>query len=494
MWSGKRVLVVDDSQMARKMLQTILSREGAGVDVATTGEEGLSLWDRERYDMVLIDLFLPDIFGLDLVQRIRSKDQETCIVVVTAHGDLESAVEAMRQGADGYVEKDLLTAPNGVVDFLQRLERSMALRSETVARMRLERQLEEERDRLRQILFGLAEFVIATDRDHHVRLVNPQAREMLGLADEPTSAVSLDDLPLPAPVAAAIRAAGESGEMREEEIEWGDRTYHMRVYPIFSSNGEVDGTICVLRDITEQRRLEQLRAHFFSMATHDLKSPLSVIVAYADYLKEGMAGELTPEQKRMLETILESASKMSDMVVKFLEHFNISEGRLAFNWESVDLVTMLSEITKSMSMVARSKGLDLTWRHEVPSAKVRGDLQYLDRAFSNILENALKYTPEGGKVSVVLRPGDGGYWVDISDTGPGIPESLIPVIFRPYKRGTGDLTREKGGVGLGLYTAHEVISKANGRIEVESELGKGTTFRVWMPELEREGVPGEKES
>jgi two-component system sensor histidine kinase ResE len=383
------------------------------------------------------------------------------------------------------VEKDLLTAPNGVAEFLQRLERSATLRAETVARMRLEQQLEAERDRLRQTLFGLAEFVIATDRYLRVRLINPQAREMLGLPEESRPEVPLDSLPLPAEVTAAIKKVGESGEMEEGEVEWEGRSYHMRVYPIFLQNREVEGMICVLRDITEQRKLEQLRTHFFSMATHDLKSPLSVIVAYADYLKEGMAGELTPEQKRMVETILDAAKKMAEMVVKFLEHFNISEGLLTFNWESVDLVTMLGEITKNMSMVAKSRGLELTWEHDVAHARVWGDVQYLERAFSNILENALKYTPEGGKVSVSLTSDGEGYRVDISDTGPGIPKSLIPVIFRPYRRGMGELTKGKNGIGLGLYTAHEVISKANGRIEVESKIGKGTTFHVWLPALER---------
>ena len=485
MWKGTRVLVVDDSQMARKLLQTILSREGARVNTATTGEEGISLWNEKHYDIVLIDLFLPDIFGLDLVRRMRSEDQESCIVVVTAHGDLDSAVEAIREGADGYVEKDLLTAPNGVVEFLQRLERSAALRAETVARMHLEQQLEEERNRLRQTLFGLAEFVIATDRDLRVHLMNPRAMEILGLEEEAQSAVPIESLNLPSQIVEMVRDVVKTGEMMDREIEWNDKICQMRIYPIFSRDREVTGAICVLRDVTEQKKLEQLRTHFFSMATHDLKSPLSVIVAYADYLKEGMAGELTPEQKRMVETILHSASKMSDMVARFLEHFSMSEGKLDFDWEPVDLVSMLGEITKNMSMVAQSRGVELTWEHEVPQARVWGDVQYLERAFSNILENALKYTPEGGKVSVSLRPVGEGYQVDISDTGPGIAKSLIPVIFRPYMRGADGLTKGKNGVGLGLYTAHRVISKANGRIEVESEIGKGTTFRIWMPALER---------
>ncbi|NIA11881.1 MAG: response regulator [Nitrospiraceae bacterium] len=485
MWKGKRVLVVDDSQMAQKVLQTILSGEDASVDLASTGKDGLSLWQSRKYDMVLIDLFLPDIFGLEMVRRMRSDDQEVCLVVITAHGNLDSAVEALREGADGYVEKDLITAQGGISDFLQRLERSAKLRAETAARLRLERQLEDERDRLRQTLFGLDEFVIAMDSDLNVHLMNPKAREMLGIHEEAVTPIPISSLRLPGEIVSAIKRVEGSGRMEDGEIEWDNTIYLMRVYPIHSRDRRVEGSICVLRDVTERRRLERLRRHFYSMATHDLKAPLSVIVAYADYLKEGMAGELTPDQKKMVGIILESANRMTNMVVKFLDHFYISEGNLSFNWEAVDLIKMLSEMVKGMSMVANSKGVTLQWRHEIDHAKVWADLHYLERAFSNVLENAIKYTPEGGRVTVSLKPESEGYMVGIEDTGPGIPKDVLPVIFRPYERGESKATKNKDGIGLGLYTAHEVINEAHGRIDVESETGKGTTFRIWLPTLER---------
>jgi len=235
--------------------------------------------------------------------------------------------------------------------------------------------------------------------------------------------------------------------------------------------------VAVFRDCSEQHALEQLRADFLSMITHDIKAPLTVILGYTELLTEGESrpADMPPD---ILGHIRESGEKIHALVSNFLDVSRIEAGRLVLDRRLIDLGGVVAQAVDQHAWSARRKGLALSIESGRLPAVVADESQ-MERVVGNLVGNAIKYTPAGGVIQVTTGRHNGHVTVAVRDTGRGIPAHELPHLFEKYRR-VRDKHRTEG-TGLGLFIAKTIVEAHGGQIRVESAPGTGSTFTVLLP-------------
>ncbi|HJP86666.1 MAG TPA: HAMP domain-containing sensor histidine kinase [Gemmatimonadaceae bacterium] len=228
--------------------------------------------------------------------------------------------------------------------------------------------------------------------------------------------------------------------------------------------------------------LERLRAEFVSVASHELKTPINVIIGYLDLLKEGIYGDLTGDQRQILETITKQADTLTRLVKRLLDisRFEASGGKV--DMREVDLQRFLGTLESSFNVLAMQRDISFTIDHRpgLPQ-RVHWDEDRINEVLGNLLSNAFKFTDRGGKVALTVTPDDGKVVITVADTGAGIPPNQVPHIFDKFYQADNQAQAATKGTGLGLAIAREIVEAHGGQITVESKVGEGTTFVVTLP-------------
>ena len=230
--------------------------------------------------------------------------------------------------------------------------------------------------------------------------------------------------------------------------------------------------------------LDELKDNFLATITHDLRNPLGCIIGYADLLYMGLQGELTPLQKKSLETIVKSGNFLAELINNILDITKMEAGHMEFEKKDIDVGKLLQEARDLMQIKAKEYNVNLELRISDDLTVIRGDQPALYRVVTNLISNALKFTPEGGKVSVMACKDSGGNAsVSVKDTGIGIPKDKIGDLFSKFIqiKHDGDLPRKVKGTGLGLAISKEIVEAHGGRIWATSEPGKGAAFIFTLP-------------
>jgi signal transduction histidine kinase len=247
---------------------------------------------------------------------------------------------------------------------------------------------------------------------------------------------------------------------------------------LYDVRGKPAGILAMARDISARKELERKRMEFIAMLSHDIKNPLAVLIGYADYLQhEADSGGI--KSLEVLPWIKSSALTILALVNNYLDLSRIEDRQMILAHEAVPLADVLRRIGLQYGGEAQHRKIRLEL--ELPAALpiVHGDPLALDRTFSNLVYNALKFTPGGGTVTVSAKVENDELRVTVGDTGPGIPADEIPTLFDKYQRATGP--RRKGGMGLGLFIVKTLVERQHGRVEIESVVGQGTRFQVIFP-------------
>lgn len=246
-------------------------------------------------------------------------------------------------------------------------------------------------------------------------------------------------------------------------------------------DGRVVGVQGIARDITERKNLEQLQQEFVSTVSHELRTPLTSIKGYVDLVLGGDTGPLTPEQEEFLKIVSQNTTRLTHLINDLLDIQRLEAGRIEFEFGEVALDELLPEIVQAMRVQAEQKGL--SFRTELEDALVvRGDRERLAQVFNNLLSNAIKYTPSG-EIVLTARRREDSIMVSVSDTGIGLSEKDLQKLFQKFYRSENPYVRRVGGTGLGLAITKAIVDRHNGKIDVVSQLEKGSTFTVWLPAL-----------
>jgi len=224
----------------------------------------------------------------------------------------------------------------------------------------------------------------------------------------------------------------------------------------------------------------RLKSDFLSIISHELRTPLISIIGYNDLLLDGVAGKLTEEQIDALKKIEKNSKKLLELISSVL---NISRLEAQpVQHKELNISVLIEEVKNETQSLCDQSGLNFVWRIDPDLPPLRTDPVKLKIVLKNLISNTVKFT-ERGSVTIDAHNKDGGIEINMIDTGVGIPQESLQIIFEPFRQAESPLTRQHGGAGMGLYVAKRLVEILGGTITVESEVGHGSTFHVWIPSL-----------
>jgi two-component system sensor histidine kinase/response regulator len=355
------ILIIDDEEALRDGCRQVLERCGYAVLTAEQGVEGIKLAREHMPEMAFVDLKMPNISGMEIIEILSRDVPDIVPVMITGFATIVSAVEAIQKGAYDYLPKPFNP------DQLRALTRR-----------------------------GL---------DHRNLRI-------------------------------------ETRKLREEK--------------------------------------EQMEKNFITFVSHEMRSPLVVIRQYIEALKEIAGDRFDKDVREIIERCRKRIQSLEEMVEHWLDISRIEDGTFAQKKVSLRLSSIITRSVEEMTPICRKKGISLETKIPKKLPQITGDEESLVRVFTNIIGNATKYTPEGGKITVTVKNDEYYITASISDTGIGISQDKLPLIFEPFFRCRGKDEKIRGS-GLGLTFCKKIMESHNGRIEVSSKEGEGTTFVLMFP-------------
>ncbi len=328
---------------------------------------------------------------------------------------------------------------------------------------------------------AMIEGVVATNARGRIVTANAAARRLLGYGgDQPMP--DLRQLFHPKPARAMVDAvlSGQSVVDQELEIDGSMVLANARPLP-------AGGAVLVLHDVSDLRRLETMRRDFVANVSHELKTPLTSIAGYA----ETLVGETpdAPTTRRFLEVILGNARRMHRLVDDLLDLSRIESGGWLPAPESVDVGDTAAEVLETFADRARAGGVTLQVAVPPGAPPLVADPQAVRQILTNLIDNALRYTPSGGRVAIASRHDHGDTVIEVRDTGSGIPAEHLPRLFERFYRVDASRSRAEGGTGLGLAIVKHLVEAHGGICTAESTLGQGTVIRIRIPDPAPEDIP-----
>jgi NtrC-family two-component system sensor histidine kinase KinB len=371
----------------------------------------------------------------------------------------------------------------------------MAERLEQFERLNVDR-LIYEKGKTEAIIESLEDGIVLIDPSGIVTHMNEIAGIIIGIEREEALGSSFDDLSTNSPHyvrirSALARAAAQPGDSQPLEVELHvrgrDHTYVLKPVPLRQTDGGSFGTILILQDITYLRDKDRARTNLVATLSHELNTPLTSLGFCVELLLR--RNQLDPKQQELLTSIQEDAARMRRLAGDLLELARGQVPAIAVHSMPVDLAEMVQAVIKGFTLQAEQKQVRLEAKIERPAPQIRADLLKLSWVVSNLIANALRYTPSGGTISVSLTGTQSGACLRVSDTGPGIPPQVREHLFERFSQWRVNGS-EPGSAGLGLAIAKEIVDAHGGRIFVDSELGRGTSFTVELPASAGDGFNG----
>jgi two-component system, OmpR family, phosphate regulon sensor histidine kinase PhoR len=330
--------------------------------------------------------------------------------------------------------------------------------------------LRREREESRTLLEALSDGVVAADRRGTVISTNAAARRLLGYHEnEPLP--PLAELFHDRPHRTLMREVLTGAVVEGRELDLGDRTVVVSARPLADG-----GTLLVLSDVTDLRRLETVRRDFVANVSHELKTPLTAIAGYA----ETLAAEATDKQAvGFAQTIVENARRMQRLVDDLLDLSKIESGSWEPSPQTIGVDAAARDAWGPFAERAADRRIEL--ESAANSATINSDPEALRQIFTNLFDNALRHTPAGGRIRVATERSGSDTVVRVSDTGSGIAADHLPRIFERFYRVDPGRSRQEGGTGLGLAIVKHLVEAHGGRVEAESALGRGTSILLYFP-------------
>ena len=350
--------------------------------------------------------------------------------------------------------------------------------------------LNEEKEHLASVLRSMTDAVVTFDADGNVILTNPQGEKLLrewhGIQwDDPhpddVSRHPNVPLPLQGPFESVLR--GSSDFITKLHVQNG--VFSVVMTPLYSKEG-IRGAVAVLRDVTEEFRLEKLRKDFVANVSHELRTPISMLQGYSEALLDDIAA--SPEERReMVQIIYDESLRMGRLVSDLLDLARMEAGHLEFHPQRVDLSALLQRVHRKFSALCKERGIALHLRiPDRPLYLDQADEDRLEQVMTNLLDNAVRHTPSGKEIEIradrTTDKGKPSVLVQVADKGTGIPPEHLPYIFERFYKANKARTRGvNGGTGLGLAIVKNIVEAHGGTIRADSAPGEGTTFSMVIP-------------
>jgi two-component system phosphate regulon sensor histidine kinase PhoR len=487
-----KILVIDDEQIMRDGCARILSKNGCSVLTAENGSVGLARLQEspKEMDIILLDLMMPGMSGMEVLEKIQALDDTLLIIIITGYATVASAVEAMKKGAYDFIAKPF--TPDQLRIVVKRaLERRMLQKEAEFLRSERERSLRDvatEKSRVKTIINCMGDGILVCDRDSCIVLANPAASRMLEIPESRLlgNYVSQSNLhsELSRTIEDSLKTEDSAYTSISQELSIGDsREMFLRAHtaPVRNDLGEIMGSVTVLQDISYLKELDKMKSEFIAMVAHELRAPIATVEQQLTVIIGGMAGELNEKQQQMMTRAKERTRSVLTLIKDLLDFSKIEAGKMVQYKEPLSLAEMIPRVVEVMKADAAGKNIGIEILHPLSSSIIQADQNSMEGILNNLISNAVKYTPDGGRVTISLDDDDSFVKISVTDTGIGIKGEDIPRIFDKFYRVKSSDTRQIVGTGLGLSIVKSIVDAHMGTISVESTEGKGTTFSVLLP-------------
>jgi len=489
-----KILVIDDEQIMRDGCARILSKNGCSVLTAENGSVCLAKLQEshKEIDIILLDLMMPGMSGMEVLEKIQALDDTILIIIITGYATVASAVEAMKKGAYDFIAKPF--TPDQLRIVVKRaLERRMLQKEAEFLRSERERSLRDvatEKSRVKTIINCMGDGILVCDRDSCIVLANPAASRMLEIPESHLLGNYVSQCNLHSELSRTIEDSLKTEESAytsvSQELSIGDsREIFLRAHtaPVRNDLGEVMGSVTVLQDISYLKELDKMKSEFIAMVAHELRAPIATVEQQLTVIIGGMAGELNEKQQQMITRAKERTRSVLTLIKDLLDFSKIEAGKMVQYKEPLSLAEVIPRVVEAMKADAEGKNIRIEILHPLSSSIIQADQNSMEGIFNNLISNAIKYTPDGGRVTISLDDDDSFVKVSVTDTGIGIKGEDIPRIFDKFYRVKSSDTRQIVGTGLGLSIVKSIVDAHMGTIFVESTEGKGTTFTVLLPKI-----------
>lgn len=485
-----RILIVDDEPQIREGCRKILQAQGFEVETAdSAGVAYNKIKEQPKFDAALIDLNMPGMSGLELIELIRCQDDELLLFIITAHPSIETAVEATKRGASNYIPKpftqeELLIALNNGLE-----KRRLAVETKRLSQEREEQLLELafERSKSKSILNCITDGVIVINRQKQVVLCNSAAARIITEFSALQVPAMMDDLIKSQEIKelfTEIFEAEDHDVIRSREIFLDKGYYMVNATPVYNPSRENLGVVIVLRDITALKKLNVTKAMFVSMVARELRVPLENIEDYIKKFTSRSGGASTDEDRdKALGDLLLQTMTLKKMLAELISLTDIESGRFTLKRYPIEISDILHNALKPVAEAARQRNIsfNLQVQDHLQEDKILADREAMVIVFRNLLENAVNYNQPGGKVDIIVENGGIFLTVSVSDNGIGMSEEETERAFDDFYRAKNDYTINIPGTGLGLSLVKRLVDVHQGRVSVQSRPGEGSVFKVKLP-------------
>jgi signal transduction histidine kinase/DNA-binding response OmpR family regulator len=546
-----RILVVDDEESVVQILQDLLSEGPYEVDSVSSGEEALEALRAKPYDLLLTDINLPGVNGLEVVTAAKECDSEIVVVVITGYASTGTAIDALRQGAYDYITKpfdlwelDQIVARGLQSRLLVKENRRLVVDLKS-ANEELRRHEEVLRDKVEiatrniRTLYEVGKDVNASlDVTLTLNFIVSQAAILTGarmgllFRGQETSARLIAEVgygPAGAHTDTAVahfgkgfvgrvaetlrpaRAETDRPESLGEEFyaSLGVRTvlavplvHKNRLLGVLSVMEKEGGPFTdedenLLESFATQaalaltnaelyetaRELERMKSEFVAVVSHEVRTPLTAIQGSLELVLDTRYFSMEEKMRELLTICQANVEKLRTLINEILDFSKLEANRLSLDFAPIPVGEVAEEVVASMESIAEPKGIRLRLDVADDLPEVHADRMRVGQILTNLIGNALKFTPDGGRVDVTVdRNDDGGLLFVVSDTGPGIAPHNIGKLFQKFQQLDSSTTRRQGGTGLGLVISKGLVEGHGGKIWVESEVGVGSRFCFTLPE------------
>ena len=423
MSTGIEILVVEDSPTQALKLKYILEKQEYAVRLAVNGREGLEAIEQRRPTMVISDVLMPEMDGYEFCSTIKNDDdlKDIPVILLTTLSDPQDIIRGLESGADNFLNKPY--SEEALMSRIKYILINMDVRSRTRTGMGIE------------IYFANKKHYLTSER------------------------IQIIDLLL--------------------------STYENAV----EKNRELEQTNKKLRNVQEEleknndqlRLLNEQKNTLLGMAAHDLRNPLYLIEGYSDFLLKDNSENLSEEQRTIISAVQSSSTYMVTMINDLLDVQKIETGNLEMNFQKGNFHTLVDTILERQAFAVKKKGVDITVNRPEHIPDFHFDAARIEQVVSNLIDNAVKFSFKGSVIEIQYQYDEKELVCSVRDHGPGIPENELNRLFKPFSTTSVKPTGNERSTGLGLAIARSIIEKHTGRIWVESELGKGSTFSFSLP-------------
>lgn len=645
-----KVLIIDDEEIIRRRLKELLVMDAYEVFVADSGKAGLDIFKKENPEIVLVDIKMPGMDGIEVLSEVKKVSPQTEVLIITGHGGIDSAIQALRQNAFDYITKpinydeleiavkralekqrllienrrmqdelkkrffelDVLYNVSSAISytldyqqllkliieslfkiveydicasilfdvhtanitlkpvyaqsavFVDEVKKSLIdsvsiVTGENIQKKRMdsylipsapdvkpdkERQFDElrsffnvpfivhdkavgminvssckenafseedikliytianqasnaierlqavikaEKSKMESMVESMAEGVIMFDERGEIVVLNPQARRMFGFGpDEEIISSVLNEKMKTLSLDKTLKESQTKGILMTKEIiihhENRNVILNSDIGPVNDKEGKIIGIVIILRDITREKEIDRMKSEFVSTVSHELRTPLSSIKNVISNILAGVTGKIDGRLKDYIEMANEDTSRLSRLIENLLDLSKIEAGKMEFKKGPIDLADVIKSITPSLKDQADTKHISIITSISKGLPKAYADADKIEQVLVNLIGNAIKFTPEGGTITVGAKKPDDSLEVSVADTGMGISFDNLPKLFDRFQQ----FDRPSGGAGakgtgLGLSISKGIVEAHNGKIWAESGLGKGTKFTFTLP-------------